>query len=488
MADPATQVEGQVAVELPSRHLPAVTYRDLPEPRRLRNYLGASVILSATALGSGELILWPNIATQVGMALAWLSVLGVSMQFFINMEVERYTLATGETAVTGFSRMWLPWGAIFVAGAILPNLFPGWATSGATEFTFIFGIPESAMPTVATIFLVAIGLAVTVSPVIYRTVERAEGLMLAVIVLFIIAAIIIASKADAWAGVITQIPHGIGNMPNYLNEIGVASLMGAVVFAGAGGANNLVQSNYLRDKGMGMGIHIPNIVSPITGEEVAAPSLGYYPPDNEQNRRRWSRWWRIANQEQAITFWFIGALLLVGLAVLAYGTVGIQKNAEGLDFIKLEGQALSQRIGPWFETFFYVAGFLMLFSTNIGVVDYVSRLTGDSLKVSFLKKSAFWSESKIYVTTVWLLIVIGSLIVWTGIEPVVLLVISAVGGGFVMAIYSVLLMRLNRRTLPAYARLRGYRVPVMAFISLFYIAFAVYLIYQMITAGPSSVV
>ena len=29
-------------------------------------------------------------------------------QFFINMEVERYTLATGETAITGFQRPWRP--------------------------------------------------------------------------------------------------------------------------------------------------------------------------------------------------------------------------------------------------------------------------------------------------------------------------------------------------------------------------------------------
>lgn len=486
MADPA-QVEGQLATELPSKHLPAVPYKDLPEPRRFRTYVGASVILSATALGSGELILWPHIATQVGMALVWLSVVGVSMQYFLNMEIERYTLATGETAVTGFSRLWLPWGIIFVLFAILPNVFPGWATSGATEFTFIFGMSESAMPTVATIFLVAIGLAVTVSPVIYRTIERVEFVMLAVIVLFIIAGIILATQADAWVGVITQIPHGVTNMPSYITELGVASLMGAVVFAGAGGANNLVQSNYLRDKGLGMGIHIPNIVSPITGEEVAAPSLGYYPPDNEENRRRWSGWWRIANWEQLITFWFIGGLLLIGLAVLAYSTVGIQKQSDGLDFIKLEGNGLAQEVGPWFETFFYVAGFLMLFSTNIGVVDYVGRLTGDSLKISFLKNSEFWSESKIYITTVWLLIVVGSLIVWTGIQPIVLLVMSAVGGGFAMAIYSVLLMIINKRMLPGFAQIRGYRVPVMWIISIFYIAFSLLLIYMMIVNGPASV-
>jgi hypothetical protein len=34
-----------------------VRYRDLPEPAGLRKYLGASVIITATALGSGELIL-----------------------------------------------------------------------------------------------------------------------------------------------------------------------------------------------------------------------------------------------------------------------------------------------------------------------------------------------------------------------------------------------------------------------------------------------
>jgi hypothetical protein len=33
-------------------------------------------------------------------------------QFFINMEIERYTLATGETAITGFSRFWKPWGPV----------------------------------------------------------------------------------------------------------------------------------------------------------------------------------------------------------------------------------------------------------------------------------------------------------------------------------------------------------------------------------------
>jgi hypothetical protein len=109
-----TQRPDELATELPSNSvLPQVKYRDLPDPRSLRNYLGASVIILATALGSGELILWPYITTQVGLGLVWLSVLGISVQFFLNMEIERYTLVTGETAVTGFSRMWVGWSVIF---------------------------------------------------------------------------------------------------------------------------------------------------------------------------------------------------------------------------------------------------------------------------------------------------------------------------------------------------------------------------------------
>ena len=31
------------------------------------------------------------------------------------MEIERYTLATGETAVAGFARFWKPWGILSVS-------------------------------------------------------------------------------------------------------------------------------------------------------------------------------------------------------------------------------------------------------------------------------------------------------------------------------------------------------------------------------------
>ncbi|HKH12224.1 MAG TPA: Nramp family divalent metal transporter [Rubrobacter sp.] len=478
---------GEVATELPDRWLPAVRYRDLPDPEPLRKYIGASVILLATALGSGELLIWPYITTQAGVGLLWLAFVGFTAQYFLNMEIERYTLATGETAVTGFTRMWKWWGVVFILLAILPNTFPGWATSAATMFTYLLGINESSYTIIATIALIAIALAVTLSPVIYNTLEKVEGVLVAIILVFMVVAIIVATEASSWTGIVTEAPAGAANLPRYIGEIGVAAIFGAVVFAGAGGCNNLVQSNYIRDKGMGMGKHIPRIVSPITGEEEAAPSLGYIFRTDEANMRRWRGWWKVANQEQILTFYILGLLTLIGLSVLVNSTLGLSSNATSdISFVQREANVLGQQIAPWFEIFFYAAGFAVLLSTNIGVVDYVSRLTADSLKVSFLRESGFWSESKIYITVVWLMCLVGAAIIWTGIEPLALLVIAATGGGFAMFFYSALLMRLNSKHLPEPIKLRGWRMIFMALAFLLYAVFVLYIIYQMVTQGPAS--
>jgi hypothetical protein len=328
---------------------------------------------------------------------------------------------------------------------------------------------------------------VTLSPVVYNTLEKVEGVLVVVILAFMVVAIIIATDASSWTGIVTKAPAGMANLPTYLTDIGVAAIFGAVVFAGAGGCNNLVQSNYIRDKGMGMGQRIPKIVSPITGEEEAEPSLGYMFRPNEENMRRWRQWWKVANQEQIITFYTLGLLTLIGLSVLVSSTLGLSANAtDDISFVQKEAEVLGQQIAPWFELFFYAAGFAVLLSTNIGVVDYVSRLTADSLKVSFLKESTFWSESKIYVTIVWLMCLGGASIIWTGIEPLVLLIIASVGGGFAMFFYSGLLIRLNTKHLPEQIKLGGWRIVFMVLAFLLYASFVLYIIYQMITQGPAS--
>ena len=59
--------------------------------------------------------------------------------FFLNIEVERYTLATGETVLTGFNRLWRHWGLLFAVMGYFANLWAGWAISSATLTSYLFG-------------------------------------------------------------------------------------------------------------------------------------------------------------------------------------------------------------------------------------------------------------------------------------------------------------------------------------------------------------
>jgi hypothetical protein len=457
----------QSQTTLPSKYLPPVEFRDLPEPVSLRKVSGASVIILATAIGSGEMILWPYITSQVGFIFIWAAVVGFGIQFFLNMEIERYTLATGETAITGFTRFWKPWWWLFVVFALCQNFWPGWATGAATTVTFLFDMGEDAPVVPITIAaLLAIGLTLTLSPVVYQAVEKIQGVLVALILLFVVIAIPAATTGEAWGALFTS---GVG-FPVGQAGLGIALLLGALAFAGAGGANNLVQSNYIRDKGMGMGAHMPKIVSPITGHEEAKPSLGYMFPINEENMRRWRGWWRVANLEQFITFFLIGVLSLVIMAVLAYSTLGVgQVQEQDLAFLRLEGQALQETVAPWFGMAFWVAATIALFTTNLGILDYTSRLIADQFKINALANSRTWTESRIYAVTVWGMIAVGSLILLVGVDqPFLLVVIASSIAGVQMFIYSGLLIMLNRRALPKELRIGGVRLAVLGVSFLFF--------------------
>ena len=165
-------------------NLPPMPYRDMPEPLPLGRVLGPSVILAGLGVGSGEYIIWPFMTATVGTFFLWAAVLSVTVQYFLNMEIERYTLATGETAVAGFVRFWKPWGALFCLFTILPNMWPGWATSGVTILGFLVGPIDVPLVTIGV--LVASGVALTASPIVYQTLERAQFFKVGLTLVFLV--------------------------------------------------------------------------------------------------------------------------------------------------------------------------------------------------------------------------------------------------------------------------------------------------------------
>ena len=466
---------------VPNGNLPPMPYRDMPEPLRLRQVLGPSVILAGLGVGSGEYIIWPFMTATVGMGFLWAAALSVTVQYFLNMEIERYTLATGETAVSGFVRFWKPWGVLFCLFTILPNMWPGWGTSGVTILTFPMG--GGNVPLITIGILVASGIALTTSPIVYQTLERAQFFKVGLTLVFLAVAIVAAISPSAWAALPQALTH-VGQLPDS-NVIPISLVLSGLVFAGAGGVNNLAQSNWIRDKGFGMGIYIPRIVSPITGEEAAAPATGSMMRQDAENLRRFNGWWAVANKEQLVSFWFICVFSITVFSALAYSTVFGQNIATGanLAFIKAEGEALKTIVAPWFGTFFWVFGSLSMILVALGTIDYIARIVADVLKTVYLQQSQRWTESRIYFIVAWGTILAGSIILLSGFnQPLLLLVVAACLNGMVMFVYSILLIQLNRRGLPPAIRVRGVRLGMLIFATLFYGFFAGWLVVVQVQA------
>jgi hypothetical protein len=326
------------------------------------------------------------------------------------------------------------------------------------------------------LLLLVIGAGLTLAPVVYTLLERVEFAKVGLVLLLIIGAVIFAISATAWG----ELPRTVTAPAFPAEQLGFALILGALAFAGAGGGQNLCQSNWIRDKRYGMGAHIPRIVSPVTGkDEIAAPSIGYIFEPNEGNLTRWQRWWRFANIEQLSTFVLITLLSIVFMSMLAFSTVfGTPGLRDNIAFLQVEGEQLKSLVAPWFGALFWIVGALSLFAAAMGIVDYTSRLGADVLKTAYLRESR-WSESRIYFALVWGLVLIGCVVLLSGMDqPLILLVISASVGGTMMVIYSALLILINRRLLPKPIRITTARTAALIWAILLFGVLAAVTIWQ----------
>jgi hypothetical protein len=434
--------------------LPDFATAELPvPPSSTWKIVGPGIVAAGVGLASGEFILYPYIASQVGLAFVWAAAVGLITQYFINMEIERYTLATGETVLTGFSRLGRHWGLFFVALAFAANLWPGWVTSAATLVTYLVG---GNVRWIAVGMLIAIALILTLSPIVYRALERTQIVKVIAVGALILVSVSVAIPSEAWVAAPAQLADA--RMP--VGELGWALLLGALAYAGAGGGQNLCQSNWIRDKGYGMGAHAPRIVSPLTGEPVADVATGWRFDTDEESLTRWRRWWRLANIEQLSTFVAISFVTILFTSLLAMATLGGRDDLpRDISFLAIEGAALSDRVGGWFGRLFWAVGAFSLFAAALGIVDYTSRLAADVLRTSYMRGR---SESVIYACVVWASVLTGITILSTGMDqPLVLLVIAGCVAAFMMFIYSGLLIVLNRRLLAPELRPAGYRVAAL---------------------------
>ena len=127
--------EAPDAAPFPARgHGPPFRRTDeVPRVPRLAHLVGPSVIAVGMGLGAGEFLLWPNLITVNGYGIWWLFWVGVLTQFVVIGEIERWTIATGESIFAGMARLsrWAFWPWFFLAATLISFFWPGWASQSA---------------------------------------------------------------------------------------------------------------------------------------------------------------------------------------------------------------------------------------------------------------------------------------------------------------------------------------------------------------------
>jgi hypothetical protein len=430
--------------------------------------LGPGIILAGLSIGSGEFVLWPRLTAEWGFAVFWACWIGVTIQFFLNMEIERYTLATGESAVTGFIRLSPVWGPVFLVCGTLPWIWPGWATGGAVLLSWEVG---GSVTPLAIVGLVLCGVVLSVGPVVYRTVETIQMALVAVIFVLVVALTALIVNGEA----VAELGRGALRVGSIPDGIELPLLLGALAFAGAGGTVNLAQSNYIKDKGYGMGGWIGRITSPLTGRTEAASEVGYVFEGSEEELRRWRVWWRRANVEHALSFYLVCLLSLTLFCLITYSLLGTGSPvSDGFGFIRDQAGVLDSRFGGGARRAFVWAGIAVLFSTELALLDAVSRVVADLVKVSFLRDRPAWTLSRLYFLLLWTFIAFGVAVLGAGLnQPLPLLILSSALNAFVMFLYSGLLLWLNVRVFRAPLRPAGLRIAALGLSFAFFGYFSV---------------
>lgn len=453
---------------------PKPEIRDLPPPPQWKKALGVGIVVMGMAMGTGELIMWPHLSAKHGLGILWLALIGITFQYFINQEVARHAAATGESFFSTSGRV-IRWSPLFwlVAGILL-YIWPGWTSALGTIAEKLFGFGNYSIWSYVSLGLLLI--CTFLGKIAYTTLER----VLKIIVPLFLVLLIIVSILNLSGGVIGGALSGLirfGYMPQ---GIDIAVLLGAIVFAGAGGMLNLCVSFWYRDKGIGMGQYVERIENPITGKPTATTLHTYTFDLSKENISRWKAWMRYVRIDQGIIFWLLGIISIVLVSANAVAVLTPQGLIpSGIQVATLQAEIFSSHLGIIGEKLFLGMAYLMLFSVMWTVLDALTRIISDIIhtqaQVGIYTKlfSPFKNISihKLYYTCIVIVVVIQALLLPLK-QPLTFLVISSVLGGITMTLYTPLLLYINNTRLPKLVRPGIFTNIALVLATIFYFYFS----------------
>ena len=448
--------------------------------------VGPGIIVLGASIGSGEFLLGPAAFVRHGLSILWVTLVAIILQTIFNLELMRYTLATGEPVFTGFMRTRPSstlWAWVYAILYFLQVGWPAWAGTAAGAIFFLFEKRIATAGDASVVYGIGIAtfLACVAILLVGRRIERTLEVLNWILVIvglgsFLALALLFVPSATWFGGIAGLAGFSVERGAFYfLPESANFFLLGALVaYSGAGGATNLTLSNWARDKGYGMGQRTGYIPAAIGGQKVNLAHTGFTFTPDERSMERWRGWWRIVRADQVGIF-FCGAVLGMTLPALLYVTF-LPRGTElqGLGIAAALANSIGQRVGPFTAGVVAFLGAWVLFKTQLDNLEAMTRSITDILWTGSHRIRA-WRGGD--VRTVYYA-VLAAIVLWGIIalrlaQPFFLLQIGANVAGFIFIVSSLHLLYINTRLLPKELRPPLWRRAALVVMSLFYTTFLV---------------
>ena len=456
---------------------------DPPTPHGLAwiNAVGPGVIALGASIGSGEFLLGPAAFVKYGLSLMWVVGVAAVLQTLLNLELMRYTLATGEPVFTGFMRT-RPhatfWAWFYSALYFLQMGWPGWAGAAAGAVFFLSTKRLPGAEEAGLVYAIGVGLFLMCGMIlmigrrIERTLEYLNWILVALILGGLGSLALLFVPASTWgAAIMGFMAFDAQNGSFQLVPSGADFfLLGAFAgYAGGGGVANLTLSNWARDKGYGMSSAVGYIPSAVGGSKVAPAHSGSTFKPTASALEQWNGWWRIVRVDQWAVY-FTGAVLGMTLPALLYVTfISAGSDIRGLGIAAALAQAVTTQKGAIFGGVIAVLGVWILFKTQLDILEGMTRAITDILWTGSRRIRAWrGGDVRVVYYSVLALVSLWGIAALRLTQPIVLLALSANMAGIVFVISSLHLLYVNTRLLPVELRPPMWRRLALIALALFY--------------------
>ncbi len=363
-------------------------------------------------IGGGEWLFGPEITARYGGGLMWIATIAILVQVFYNLECGRYALYCGEPVFTGFMRtrpgpmFWMGVIALLNAGALIPGLS---THAAAMVASLILDRPPLAEDRVLVTGLAYALLIVAVLPVlaggkVYNTLQWVMTTKVVVVLGFCLIVGVLCVTPENWGKIFSGFVR-FGTVPTIGADgtettvnlfthrwqegawpaiaLGNIAVLGAFAgYAGGGGLGNATYSNFVRDKGWGMGRNVGAIPSAVGGRHITLSHLGKAFPLTAENMARWRGWWKYVFTDQ-VFIWGPGCVMGMALPALMSLQFAPHSDLAGkrLDWAQSLITADGIRHAPQFSTasanllwvVTVLVGMLVMMPSQMSVVDDISR-------------------------------------------------------------------------------------------------------------------